>query len=53
MNYNKSEWPQFNAKLKELVDSQMQEAEKDIIGCCEYRIRDEYKHLMVPVEKRN
>ena len=53
VNYNKSEWPQFNAKLNELVDSQMQEAEKAIIGCGEYRIRDEYKHLMVPVEKWN
>ncbi len=53
VNYQKSEWPQFNAKMKEFVDSQMKEAEKAIIGFGEFRVRDEYKHLVVPVEKWN
>ena len=53
VNYWKSEWPQFNAKMKELVDSLVQEAEKAITGFGEFRIRDEYKHLVVPVEKWN
>ena len=50
VNYQKSKWPHFNAKVKELVDFQMQEADKAIIGCGEYGIRDEYKYLMVPIE---
>lgn len=53
VNYRKSEWPQFNAKMKELVNSLVQEAKKAIIGFGEFRIRDEYKHLVVPVEKWN
>ena len=53
VNYRKSEWPQFNAKMKKLVNSLVQEAEKAIIGFGEFRIRDEYKHLVVPVEKWN
>ena len=53
VNYQKSEWPQFNAKMKEFVDNQTREAEETIIACGEYRIHDSYKHLVVQVEKWN
>lgn len=39
--------------LKHFVLTQTQEAEKAIIGCGEYQIREKYQHLTIPIAKWN
>lgn len=51
VNFKESEWPTFNSKLKELVDSQRQEVIRSVTGRGEYRLISKFQHLSVSVQE--
>lgn len=48
--FKKQQWPMFNSKVKKYVDDLLNEMEKAIIGCGQYRLKPQYKHLGIPEE---
>ena len=50
-NYKTSEWPEFCKLAQQLVKEQESDIEKAVIGIGEYRFKDEYKHLEIPLRK--
>ena len=51
VNYKATEWPHFNDALKELVESQREEAIRALSGRGGYRLCKEYKYLQADPQK--
>jgi len=47
VNYKESEWPEFNEAMKHLVMSQRDEVLRSLSGRGQYRLDQEYAHLLV------
>ena len=51
VDFQHSEWPQFNKTLQVVVKEQQDKIEKTILGLGEYELVDEFKYLEVPHHK--
>ena len=47
LGFKKSDWPIFNTKMRKFVDEQLEETCKPLLGCGQYKLCDEYRHLAV------
>ena len=47
MHYKASEWPEFNANLKRLIDAKREEVIRALSGRGQYRLQPQYSHLGV------
>ena len=51
VNYKESEWPQFNAQMKEVVKQQHEEVVRALSGRGQFKLLPEYSHYSVSATK--